>query len=441
MKKLLIYLFFSLSYGITLGFWWQFSGQSFADGDTATRLLILGRLAGLLATITALNQLMLIGRIKWIESVYGLDKLSRVHRWNGSAALLLIVIHVLLVTKSYSLLNRIDYFSQSWSFLADYEDLAYAFIAVVILSITVGLSVTIVRRNLKYEWWYYVHIFNYATFALFALHQFEYGMGSKNEWFRIFWLALYGFVGLHILYFRFLRPLLNYWRFGFTVKRVVSENGIATSIYITGRNIERFKRRSGQFMIFRFLQKGFWWQKHPFSLSWSAAHPEIRLTAKKLGDFTTLLPDIKPGTKVLIDGPHGVFTADKIKRNKVLFIAGGIGITPLRSLAEELAGKVDLTLVYSAKSPAEAVLLDELKNIGRSAVGQPFRLIEIYSEQSVAGLESGRLNQDKLVQLVPDLTSRDVFLCGPPAMMDSLKTALTNLGLPKQQLHWEKFAL
>ncbi|QQS22759.1 ferric reductase-like transmembrane domain-containing protein [bacterium] len=442
MKRLAIYSFFLTNFAITLGFWWYFNGESFVAGGIPVKLLMIGKLSGLIATIFALNQLLLIGRIKWIESVFGLDKLSRVHKWTGYITLLLIVSHVSLVTRAYSLINDIGYFSQYFSFLTEYDDVIYAFIALVILFTTVGLSITIIRRNLKYEWWYYVHIFNYAAFFLFALHQFEYGLASSSEWFRAYWLALYSFVALHILYFRFFKPLYNFQRFGFTIDKVESENGVATSVYITGNNIEKFTRRSGQFMIFRFLQKGFYWQKHPFSLSWGAHNKEIRLTAKKLGDFTELMPNLKPGTKVLVDGPHGVFTSDKIRQNKVLLIAGGIGITPLRSLSEELAGNIDLTLIYSAKTRNEAVLLEELKNIQNFSSSQhPFKLIEIYSDEKVTGAEHGMLNKGKLVQLVPDLTERDVFLCGPPAMMKALKSAMAELGLPKKQLHWERFAL
>lgn len=393
-----------------------------------------------MATITALHQLLLIGRVKWIESVYGLDRLSRVHKWNGYVAILLMIAHVTLVTKAYSIFNNISYANQYLSFLTDYDDIISAFLAIVILSATVGLSITIVRRNLKYEWWYYVHILNYLTFFLFASHQLEYGMSQNSEWFKLYWIAIYVFTAAHIGYFRFMKPIINYWRHGFKISKVVSENDVATSIYITGHDIEKFKRQSGQFMIFRFLQKGFWTQQHPFSLSWGANNKELRITAKKLGDFTSLMPNLTVGTPVIIDGPHGVFTAEQIKRDKVLMIAGGIGVTPLRSLSEELVGHTDIVFIYSAKNQTEAVLLEEIKQIQQKS-NNTLKLLEIYSEQQVPHAEHGMLNKEALVRLVPDLANREVFLCGPPAMMDALKPSLIELGLPKQHLHWERFAL
>ncbi len=442
MKKILIYSLFLANLIVLVWSWWYFNQVLISGGDSTSLLLAISRLSGLLATVLALTQLLLIGRIKWIEEVFGLDKLSKVHKWNGYAVLILIMIHVVLVTKSYSIINQIPYFDQYLSFLTDYDDIFKSFLAVLILVGTVGLSITIIRRQLKYEWWYYVHILNYLTFVLFVGHQLELGTSSNNTWFEAYWIGIYAFTALHISWFRFFIPLYNFWQQDFTITKVDSMNGVAVSIYISGRDLKKFKRQSGQFMILRFLQNGFWWQAHPFSLSWGANNSKLRITAKNLGDFTASMPNLKVGTKVLIDGPHGVFTSDKITKDKVLMIAGGIGITPLRSLAEELVGKVDLTLIYSAKTRNEAVLLDELRLLSQNNTStKSFRLIEIYSNEQIQGAEFGMLNKDKLAELVADLSERDVFLCGPPRMMDAMKLAVMEIGLPRKQFHWEKFSL
>lgn len=442
MKRILIYALFLANLAILVWSWWYFNQGLITGGDSSSLLLAVSRLSGLLATILALTQLLLIGRIKWIEEIFGLDKLSKIHKWNGYAVLVLIMIHVVLVTKSYSIINQIPYFNQYLSFLTDYDDIFKAFLSILILVGTVGLSITIIRRQLKYEWWYYVHILNYLTFVLFVGHQLELGTSSNSAWFQIYWVGTYAFTALHIAWFRFFIPLFNFWKQDFTITKVDNLNGVAVSVYISGKNLNKFKRQSGQFMILRFLQKGFWWQAHPFSLSWSANNSELRITAKNLGDFTATMPNLKVGTKVLIDGPHGVFTSKKVTKDKALLIAGGIGVTPLRSLAEELAGKVDLTFIYSAKTRNEAVLLNELKLISQGHTNtKPFKLIEIYSDEQIQDAEFGMLNKDKLAELVTDLSERDVFLCGPPGMMDALKTALQKLGLPRKQLHWERFSL
>ena len=349
----------------------------------------------------------------------------------------LVTLHIVLLTKIYAYFGEITFFEQIFVYLKYDGDFLKAFLAYLVLLGTVFLSITIVRKNLKYEWWYWVHLFNYTVFVLFVSHQVNFGTSLQNKTFQYYWLATYAFTAGHIAWFRFGKPVLNYWLHRFTVNKV-EDLGPATNIYITGKNLERFFRQSGQFMIFRFFQKGFWYEAHPFSLSWGANNLEIRITAKKLGDFTSKLPSLQTGTQVLIDGPHGIFTSKQIKKDKVLMIAGGIGITPIRSLIEEISGKVDLTLIYSAKTKADAVLLNELKDL---QVKTNYKLIEIYADEKVEGAEFGRLDKERLQTLASDLTSRDVYLCGPPPMMIALKKALTELGLPKKQLHWERFAL
>lgn len=437
LQKHLVYCLFIANLAVVIYFWWQSSWLMITSGDGAAIGLAIARLAGLLATQLALTQLILIGRIKWVESVFGLDKLSRVHKWNGYTILSLIILHVFILTKTYSSLNEISFFGQLFATIKVDDDFLKAFLAFCVLLGTVFLSITIVRRNLKYEWWYWVHLLNYTVYILFVSHQIKFGSSLQNTTFYYYWLATYTFAAGHIAWFRFGRPLYNFWRQDFTITKV-EDLGPATSIYITGKNLTTFKRSSGQFMIFRFFQRRFWYEAHPFSLSWGANNNQLRITAKKVGDFTSKLPLLQPGTKVLIDGPHGVFTSHKITKDKVLLIAGGIGITPLRSLTEELAGTTELTLIYSARTKADAVLIDELKAI---QTDRAYKLIEIYAEERIAGAEYGRLDQASLDRLVPDLKDSDVFLCGPPAMMTAVRAALAKSGLPKNQLHWERFAL
>ena len=437
MKKYFIYSIFLLNIAVTISFWWYFSGSLLTTGLTDSILLSLSRLAGLLATQLALYQLLLIGRVKWVEQTFGLDKLSRVHKWNGYAILALVILHIWLVTKAYAGFNDVPFFAQYSNILINFEDVFKAFLSYLILLGTIVFSITIIKRKLKYEYWYYVHILNYLAYFLFVGHQLELGMSADSLPFNIYWLATYTITALLILYFRFFLPVWRLQKHKFQISKIETLPG-ATSIYIDGNNLDRFVRKSGQFMILRFLQKGFWWQAHPFSLSWSARNSQLRITIKNLGDFTAKINELQVGTKVLIDGPHGVFTADHIQQEKVLLIAGGIGVTPLRSIAEDLAGHKNVVFLYSAKSIMEAPLLDELKQL----TAKPnFRFIPIFSVEQVSGAEHGILDKQKINSLVPDLKERDVFLCGPPTMMTALTGTLHELGLPSKQLHSEKFSL
>ncbi|HMQ01463.1 MAG TPA: ferredoxin reductase family protein [Candidatus Doudnabacteria bacterium] len=440
-QRIIIYSLLIVNYLILLGFWWVYSGDLFSSPSLSGPLLALGRVAGLLGAIQILLQLILIGRVKWVETAFGLDKLSRLHRWNGYLILGLIVAHPILITQAYAIINSTTYAGQYIDFLKNWDTLLRAFAGYIILLATIGLSITIIRRRLKYETWYYVHLLNYIAIALIFGHQLRFGTDAQGWWFRGYWYFVYGFAFGNLIWYRFLRPLLKFTKHDFHISRVEPEdpNGIATSVYITGDKIRNFKIKAGQFAIFRFFQRGFWTQAHPFSFSMIPKNGELRLTAKKLGDYTNLMPHLTPGVEVLIDGPHGRFTEEVITKDKLLFIAGGIGITPIRALLESLGPQEKhIILLYANKSPAEKIFAEELAELSYL---HDIKIIDIYSDERIAGAQFGRLDQAMLHQLVPDLTERDVFLCGPPPMMDALKKALKNLGLPKKQFHWERFAL
>jgi predicted ferric reductase len=438
MKKTLLYLVLLVFFGIMIGAWWHGSSSLFFTGQISNTELGIGRLIGVLAAGLLPLQLILIGRVKWVESVFGLDKLSRVHRANGLVILGLILLHPLLMLLTYAYINQFTILNQFSFFLKDWDNTFLAICGVAILLITIGWSLTIVRKRLKYEHWYYVHVFNYVAITLIFLHVHEMTEVSVHPLWPAFWIGVYGFVALNVLWFRFTRPMLRFWQHQFTVEKV-EDLGTATSIYITGRNMEKFKIIAGQFMIYRFLQKGFWTQAHPFSMSMAPNGREIRLTAKKLGDFTNELPKLQPGTQVIIDGPHGIFTEQLITKEKLLFIAGGIGITPIRSMLEALGRRhPDKILLYSNKTQAETVLSEELVKLSQD---NQFKIDNIYTNEIVPGAESTLLNKDMLARLVPDIADRDIFLCGPPPMMSALRAAMLELGVPKTQIHFERFAL
>jgi ferredoxin-NADP reductase len=160
---------------------------------------------------------------------------------------------------------------------------------------------------------------------------------------------------------------------------------------------------------------------------------------KAVGDFTTALPPaLRPGTRVLIDGPYGVFTAERLHKEKVLFIAGGIGITPIRSIMESLENsQKDMMLLYGNRSETDIVFGSELGAIVAKAGA---KMIHILSNDPAYAGEKGIVDLEKIKRLVPDIMDRDVYVCGPPPMMNGVLATLANLGLPRSQVHFEKFA-
>jgi len=190
-------------------------------------------------------------------------------------------------------------------------------------------------------------------------------------------------------------------------------------------------------MIFRFLNKHVWRQAHPFSISSMPNGEYLRITVKNLGDFTGSIKEkIKPGDFVWLEGPYGIFTSLRSSKKKILLIAGGVGIAPLRPLAEDLLkqGK-DVVLVYASKNLKNLIFKNELEALSQNA---GLRTHLVLSEEMPLVGEKGRLNKEVLTHLVPDLKDREVYLCGPQGLTQTL---LKELSLKPSLLHYEKFSL
>lgn len=436
-KKFAICGLYLLNLIIIGGFWYAGSSALFGTG-TAGLFLAFGRLYGLLAVLSILTQVTLIGRNPLIEQTFGLDKLTRIHNANGRIAITFILLHPIFITLSYAQTANISFVSQLLEFMQTYPDVWQAVTAVVLFSIIVALSIYIVRKRLKYETWYYVHIFTYAAILLAWGHQLKLGGDFANRTFVLYWYVLYALVFGSLVVFRFIRPIYNLLKYGFVVERVVSETGDTNSVYITGNNIASFKSKPGQFVIVRFLQGTFISQKHPFSLSYIPKDNKLRLTIKASGDYTSTIQNLKSGTKVLIDGPYGVFTPDVITKDKILFIAGGVGITPIRPIVEWVAPNYNVVLLYGSRTQKDIIFKQELDTLSKK---YRFPIYYVLSNDPTYAGEKGQLDKDRILRLVSDITDRDVYLCGPAPMIDGVRKSLAQLNVPKSQIHFEKFSL
>ncbi len=440
LPKTLLWGFWAANFLVIISFWAANTGAQLLGGELKP-FIAFGRLAGLLAIFCALTQLLLMSRASWLEPVFGMDKLARAHRLNGYATYLLALSHPPLLALGYGALSGNSLIEQQLLFIQVVPYVPLAALALQLLTIVVVLSIYIVRRHLKFETWYYVHLLAYGAVALIPFHALTNGGDlATNPIFANYWLGVYAFVGITMLVWRFGKPLYRFFTFDFVVEKVVSEAPRATSVYITGRNLQKFRALGGQFVLVRFLTKGMWWQEHPFSLSMLPNNQHFRLTIRQLGDFTNAIPHLKPGTKIIVSGPHGAFTRRQAVKQKTLYIAGGVGITPIRALLEEQANQVeqgDVIMLYGNRSQKEIIFkaeLDELANKLRMP------LYHVLSDDAQWTGEKGFIDQKKLARLVPDIAGRDIFLCGPPPMMTGVVKALVALRVPKPQIHYEYFA-
>jgi predicted ferric reductase len=403
-----------------------------ATGAAAGPLAEVGRLCGLLGALLVLVELLLLARLPVLERAAGFERLIAWHRWNGRLVVTLLVAHATLLVVSYARADGRSIPGQVVRLVEEFPGLITALAGLALLLGVVITSALVVRRRMRYETWYFLHLYAYLAVALAFSHQLATGTAFVGRPFaRTYWTALYIATAAVIVGFRIVLPIARSLRHRLRVERVVPEGPGVVSIEVGGVRLERLGARAGQFFNWRFLERGRWWEAHPFSLSAAPDGHRLRITVKGVGDYTERLGTLRPGTRVVAEGPFGAFTAAARRRAGVVMIAGGAGITPIRALLEDMTG--DVVVVYRALRPEEQILraeLDEL--VGRSGA----ELHYVVGDDRAGEV----LSPGHLLALVPDIAARDVYVCGPPAMTDATRASLARLGVPRRQIVTERFA-
>jgi predicted ferric reductase len=398
-----------------------------------------GQLMALVGTYLALVQLVLMARSPWLDQVFGLPRLAIWHRWVGFACLWLLVGHAIFTTVGYALIDGTSIANEVVSLLTKYPFVLMATAGLALLVLVAITSMRIALRRLSYETWYYLHLYAYLGIALGFAHQLVIGADFIDD--RIatgYWIALYAITAALLVAFRFGPPIAMAFRHRMRVADVVAEAPGVVSIYVTGRELDRLPVRAGQFFLWRFLVGDGWWRPHPFSVSSAPNGKWLRLTVKDRGDDTRWLQGIAVGTPVLAEGPYGAFTGALRTRPRILLIAGGIGITPLRALIEELAPPPgSLTLIYRASRWDDVVFRTEIDALMKARGWKVHYVIGRRDQHEVA---SAPLDAAHLRALVPDVAKRDVFVSGPDSMIEAVRSALLQLKVPARQIHSERFS-
>jgi predicted ferric reductase len=409
----------------------------FATAPAPKNTLIgIGQLLGLHLALLMILQLVLVARLPWLDRRIGMDTLTSWHRLTGLTIFWIVLLHPSFVILGYS-----TQYDQAVARVT--RDLAGQFAVLVgmgaaaVVLVAAGLSIRAARRRLSYEAWHAVHLCLYVAITLALIHQAYEGSAFKTSTAAtVYWWALWTFAIGSLLIGRVALPLWRNYRHQFRVAAVVPESGTVVSVHMTGRHLDRLPARAGQFFIWRFLGHNHWWQANPFSLSAAPDGNSLRLTAKAVGATSAGLRDVPVGTRVFAEGPYGAFTALQRTREATLLIAGGVGVTPVRSLLEELTG--DVIVLYRVHALADAVLLQELQALARMRGAQ----VHVLTGRTGAGSPpNAPFEPGNLRALVPDIAERDVYVCGPAAMTDAVLSALRQLKVPRRQVHAERFRL
>jgi predicted ferric reductase len=424
---------------------WVSGGGVQGLGRVGTGLTSIGRLSGLVASDLLLIQVLLMARIPVVERTYGQDELARRHRWVGFWSFNLMVVHIVAITLGYAATSANGLWATIVDFVVNYPGMLLAVAGTLIVVGVTITSIRVARSRLRYESWHLLHLYAYLGLGLGLPHQLWTGKDFLTSTVAtVFWWSLWAAAAAGVLVFRVGQPLWRSLRHRVVVEQVRAENDQVTTVVMRGRMLHRLPVRAGQFFQWRFLDGPGFTRAHPYSLSAAPDGRTLRITAAHLGDGSARLASLRPGTRVFFEGPYGRLHEGVRTRRKVLLMASGIGITPMRALLEELDQRPgEVSLLYRASSEEGPILVDELSALAGRRQARLFVVTGRRARQRSSWLpeHAAHLGDvEALRQLVPDVANHDVFICGSPGWMDAAEQAVLDAGVPPGHVHIERFA-
>ncbi len=414
-------------------------------GDASSLLSQLSVGMGLLATSLLVCAVVLPSRVRSLTRTLGIDGVLGIHRFVGLAVTLLVGLHVVLVLAAKP------------ANVALFDVLHAPNRARAAVGATVALgalvALTLLRRRLqqRYEVWRWVHLaLAGSVLVLSALHIWWLNHLVRDTAMRALFIVL-AVAALGVLGYRWLWLPVFGPRREYVVRELRPETSTVSTLVLEPRRDRRQRGyrtlafAPGQFAWIR-LNPSIGAQEHPFTIA-SSAHVGLwtEFTIRHTGDFTNELRQLRPGSPVWVDGPHGAFTLDLRRCTGLVMIAGGVGITPMMSMLRTLAHRRDRRphrLVVVARTLDDLLFRAELSELQQRLDLTVIELLRA-PPPSWTGA-SGAVDEELLTALLPGAFRRnqlDYYLCGPPAMVTDVLTVLDGLDVPPPRIHTEQFDL
>lgn len=416
-----------------------------SPGDVMSFIAKASALVGLV--LYAIN-FVLAARLRIIETIFGgLNRAYIAHHITGGLALIILILHPALLAVQRISSDELSTFLDAALYLlprtinAETESSLrfglsmnagiIAFYGMVLLLILTFFI------KLPYQIWLLTHKFLGVAFLLAGIHVVLINSRTSNDVFLRSYILVWVIIGLTAFIYKTLLGNVVLRRADYVVRQVKHMHAVTDILLDPLRRPLSFK--PGQFIFARFLTpKGHEVSReyHPFTIASSPKEKSIRLIAKSLGDYTSQLKHITPGTVVSLEGAYGKFSYTRFGNSPQIWIAGGIGITPFLSMAKSLEkSEVPIDLIYSVAHRSELIdesFLDETL---------PGKIKSFRFFPYIANEKSGLLNASKVASLCGGLEDKHIFICGPAPMMKDLTVQLRRLGVPKNRIHTEEFSM
>ena len=422
---------------VSLGLWVVHGGVTTLLGGGIQTLSGIGQLSGLVAALAALGGLILTSRPRWLERRYGQDNLIAAHRWFGMVTVLALLLHAVTDTWAWGastggtiITGLVDlWVKEPW--------MVAAIVGTVLMFILGLTSWRRLRQRLPYETWYFVHLTGYLAVLLGFGHQLTLGADFATDTFAFWWwVAVFAAAAVLIVWSR-VGDILRSWSRPFYVTAVSREaNGIG-SLHVSGAGLHRLRAASGQFFNVRPLARGLWWQSHPYSLSAAPTTAGMRFTIKELGEDSARMLQLAPGTRVVLEGPYGVFTVDQAQGAPVVLVAGGVGVAPLRALLEDCGPHQTPIVIVRVRDAHDVAHRAELQRMVDARNGQ----LHVLTGPRHWFSRVDPFAPETLRAWIPDLRDRHVFVCGPASLESAVMTGMRKAGVPARNIHHERFGV
>lgn len=409
--------------GLTLALYWLALSQS-GEGFVLS-WLFLSRLLSLLGTTMLALSFVLSSRWRFVEDWFGgLDKVYRNHHLLGGIAFVFLLHHPLFL-----ILEVLPDVGFAWKYLWLSNLLPYNW-GILSLYFMILMLIFTLLINLPYSLWKKTHEFMGVALLFAGLHIITITSDVSRflplRWWMIFLLAVAAYAAI---YRRFLYHLIGP-KFRYKVKNIAHIGDIYAFDMLPIEQKMRFN--PGQFVFARFEELGH--ESHPFSIASGSGEDTLRLVVKILGDYTWQLGSVKEGGEVILWGPYGKFGEGAVGDKDLIWIAGGIGITPFLSLlTDEVQStktrKIDI--FYCVGTETEAVFDQEISLLSAK---KPNIIYHRYPSDVC-----GHLDAKTLIKLCGGLDHKKIMLCGPVSMMNSLAEQLKSVGVKNQDIIFEDF--
>jgi predicted ferric reductase len=383
-------------------------------------------------------QFLLIARFKRVTAPYGIDIILRYHRQIAIVAVAAILLHpIIIVIDNPSRLKLLNPLSGNWAS-------RFALVSLAALLVIVVSSVYRERLRIDYERWRLLHLALGIGAIVFAqLHASMAGLYINTTWKQAIWIVMAAFMLSLVVFLRLFKPGLQRsqpWR----VAEVRAERGGTHTLVLEPVGHAGFPFEPGQFAWIKLAGSPWTLEEHPFSFASSAERRDrIEFGIKALGDFSSAIADVPPGTAAYVDGPHGAFSVDRYEAPGYVLIAGGVGITPFMSILRTMADRGDprpVQLLYADKEWDEVAYRDDIEELrGRLSLDVVYVLENPPDDWEG---ESGFVTAELLERRLPkERFERDYMICGPPVMMDVVHETLLERGVPHARIQLERFVL